>query len=380
MRKCSNWIETFIDWIGPLSEEAPENYILWSGLFTLAAVTKRKIKVPQSYLGRWECYPHLYIMLVGPPGFRKTTCARSASELLDEISGIEQAPDVSSVAALLTDLVNSEDCALYIISEEFSDLFGKSSGKEIYEFLTSMYDGKKKFKASTHVRGAEFAEQPCLNMLAATTPKWISENMPEDIIGGGFASRVIFIYEDRLRGKRLFYDNVFDKEKYDKLKKMLIDDLKHIAGISGEFKFSDDAKKFLEEWYQDMKQPKNPKLTGYYHRKPAHVMKLSMLLHIAYSDELVIDVNDVELALKILDRTEINMGRVFEGIGKNPHFYTTKEIIQYLAANGKTERSKLLQEFEAVDYPYKLDEIINGLLEMKLIKVISENGKIYYEA
>ena len=379
-RLCENWLDSFGQWVLPLAAEAPEQFIFWSGLFALSSALRRRVKIPQKYLGRWECPPHLYIMFVGPPGTRKTTSARSSSELLDAIGSITQASDTGSVAAFMTELISTDDCSLFFVVEEFSDLIGKSHGKEMYEFLTSMYDGKRKFRVNTISRGAEFAEKPCLNMLAATTPIWIASNMTEDIIGGGFASRVIFIYEDTMREKKLFYSENFNQQLYDAQKAALVHDLKHIATLSGDFEFEDEAKTFLDNWYKNQPEEKNPKMLGFHQRKPAHVMKLAMLYHISYSDDLIINLGDCHAALDILASVEKNMPRVFEGIGRNPYVFNNREIYNFLVANGRTERFELLRQFESVDSPYKMDEVINGLLELKLIKGTTEDNKIFYEA
>lgn len=385
-RQCSNWLTSFGEWVLPLSAEAPESYIFWSGLFALSSVLRRRVKIPQNLLGRWECPPHQYIMLVGPPGMIKTTSARAAGELLEEVGGLTQASSLASTAAIGTELVNAEDSSLFFICEEFSDLIAKSHGKEMYEFLTSMYDGKKQWKSNTISRGLEFSERPCINMLAATTPKWIASNMTEDIIGGGFASRVLFIFEDQLRGKKLFYKEKYNQASYIKLKTALIDDLKHIATLNGDFDIPDPLLKWIDNdskpygWYQQLTIPKNPKLLGYHRRKPAHMLKLAMLFHISYSDTLVLDQVDIDNAIGTLESEEINMFKVFEGLGRNPFIFDTKEIYKWLIENGPSSRDIILRTFESVDSPLKMDELLNGMIDMKLIKGVTTNGQLTYEA
>ena len=199
-RQCANWLDTYMSWTLPRSE-APESYIKWTGLFTLSSVLRRKVRIPKGILGSWECPPHLYIMFIAPPGeARKTTTQSYAIDLLEEVPDVMKGPAIVTQASLLDKLVESEDSSVYLIAEEFSDLIMKSKG-EMFEFLTSMFDGKKSIEASTISRGVQFAERPCINLLAATTPIWVSENMSEAIIGGGFASRVIFIYEETVKMK-----------------------------------------------------------------------------------------------------------------------------------------------------------------------------------
>jgi hypothetical protein len=130
-----------MEWTLPRSE-APESYIKWAGLFTLSSVLRRKVRIPKSILGSWECPPHLYVMFIAPPGeARKTTTMSYAIDLLDELPDIVKGPAVVTQASLLDKLVESEDSSVYLTAEEFSDLIMKSKG-EMFEFLTSMFDGK----------------------------------------------------------------------------------------------------------------------------------------------------------------------------------------------------------------------------------------------
>lgn len=378
-RKCKDWLKTFMQWTLPRSE-AHESLILWTGLFTLASTLRRRVSVTREYLGSWSCPPHLYVMFIAPPGeARKTTTMSYAIDLLDEIPGITRGPTIVTQAALLTKLLESPDSSVYLTAEEFSDLIMKSRG-EMFEFLTSMFDGKKSIEATTIHRGAEFIEKPCINMLAATTPLWVAENMSEAVIGGGFASRVVFLYEDSIRRKQLFYHGTIDFSHLDKLRSDLIEDLIHISQLQGDFEIQKDAVKHLEAWYQARESAKNKKLKGYHERKPAHLLKVAMLHRIATSDELSLSMDNFKYAQDILDQVEKKLPKVFEGIGKNPYTFDMKDILAFIKDSGKIERAELLQHFNAVAQPGILLELINALSDMKLIKVEVNGTKTIYTA
>lgn len=380
MRKCPNWLDTFMKWTLPRSE-AQESYIKWTGLFTLSSVLRRKVKIPKNILGSWECPPHLYIMFIAPPGeARKTTSMSYAIDLLENLDDITKAPAIATQASLLSRLVDSKDNSVYITSEEFSDLIMKSKG-EMFEFLTSMFDGKRSIEASTISRGAEFVNRPCINMLAATTPIWIAENMSEAVIGGGFASRVIFVYEESTRRKQLIYKNKIDFSHLDSLRANLIKDLIYInEKIEGDFDIDDEVIDFLESWYQTRKTEPNKKLKGYHERKPAHLLKTAMLLHIAHSDTLVLNKSDIDNAFEELSKLEVKLPKVFAGIGKNPYTFDMRDIVEFVVTIGRVEKIELLKHFEAAAPPSMLNELISALITMKQIKVEVDpiSNKIYY--
>lgn len=380
-RLCPNWLLSFKDWTYNRSE-APDSYIIWAGLYALAAACRRQIKVGKEFLGSWECTPHLYVIFVGPPGGpRKTTTIEYAYELLEKLP-ITRGPDIVSQAALMTKLVESADNSVYITSHEFSDLIMKS-GPEMYAFLTSMFDGKKSIEATTISRGAEFANKPCINMIAATTPVWVSENMGEDVIGGGFASRVVFVYEDKARQRRFFHkhkDNNFNLEDTNKLGEALAKDLGHIATINGDFKLEQSALDFLEYWYQtEVDKPRARNLQGYFNRKHTHLLKVCQLVHIAYSDDLTLTLEDAQLALTILNQVEAKLPNVFRGVGKNEFIFDIHAIIKFVAENKKVQREQLFEAFESSATPENLMRLIDSLVVIKKLKVTVDDKIIFYE-
>lgn len=362
-RKCENWLTTFGRWTLPRSE-APETFIFWTGLFTLASAIKRRVKVPKRLLGSWEAAPNLYILFIAPAGkARKSTTANYTEELVDLVPDVTKSPELITKESLLSQLVKSSDASMCIVAPEFGEFIVKS-GTDMFGFLTNMYDGKKNISASTLSRGAEFAERPCVNLLGATTPEWVAENMPESVIGGGFASRVIFIFEEKVRRRKMYYDDL-DHDALAGLHRDLVEDLNHIAlNIGGEFDLAPDAKKFMEDWYEktaDDGDAASHKMSGYYERRPAHVHKVAMLLHLAYSDTLVIEKKDFEDAIVLLKSLEKKLPRVFESIGKNPYTVDIYRILDFIVEKGRINKQEVKRHFLHAAPPAMLEELINAL-------------------
>lgn len=315
-------------------------------------------------LGSWEASPNLYILFIAQAGrARKSTTANYAETLLDEIPNITKAPELITKEELLRQMARSQDAAMSIAAPEFGEFMVKS-GVDMYSFLTNAYDGKKKLGSATITRAHDFAERPCINLLGATTPEWVAANMPESVIGGGFASRVIFIFEERVRRRKIIYDDV-DYEALDALKQDLLADLTHISTqIQGDFSFTEEAKRFFKQWYEesaDQDEVKDYKLQGYFERKPAHVLKVAQLLHIAYSDELVLNIDDIKLAIGVVEQIEHKLPETFQSIGKNPFNTEVKRIINFVKQNGRVYERDLRREFRHAALPKQLEELINDL-------------------
>jgi hypothetical protein len=381
-RRCANWLLTFREWTLPRSE-AKESFIFWTALFTLASAIRRKVYIPKTVLGSWEVAPYLYIMFVAPAGkARKTTTLSYSDDLLLSELGIKKASASMTVQVLMKRLADSPDNSLSIQIKEFGTFYNQSKEMMI-DFLTALFDGVKRHDSDTLSRGVEFAERPCINLIAATTPKWIAENLSENAVGGGFASRVIFIFEDTVRRRRLFYHRGKDKVDPEKMKELhgnLLMDLVHISqNIEGEFKLTDEAEAYAEDWYikyADNPSVPDPRLTGYNERKPAYMFKLAMLCHLAYSDELLVNKGDVQQALALLKNVEGKMLQTFQAIGKNPHTLDLERIVEYVNEIGEVAPAKLRKNFQHVATPRMLDELLMFLVTTRQITEVNTNGII----
>jgi len=385
-RCCENWLADFLRWTLPRSE-AKESFIFWTGLFTLASVLRRHVRISKDYLGSWEVYPYMYLLFVGPSGSRKTTTANYNIELLNEVGGLTSAPDQVTVPKLVSSLIEAEECAMYINAGELSEFIAKS-GVDMFSFLTKAFDGVKKISVGTHMRGVELGERPCINFLGATTPEWISDNIPQSVLDGGWGSRTLFIYEEEVRQRKLFYTDVDVKKLYDEIYPNLINDLRFIStNLFGDFKLTKSGEKNFEEWYienADGGKKRNVKLKGYYERKPAYVMKVAMLLKIAdgnivSSDQLVLDWPDFEEAIGVIENVEEHMPKVFGQIGKNPYKADLRSIYEFIKDSGKVETQEVRRVFMSAAEPETLNKLINGLVAAGLVKITVDGFKEYLE-
>jgi hypothetical protein len=384
-RKCKDWLDTWIQWVAPLTE-APETFIVWTGLFTLASALRQRVWFPKKYLGKWDIAPNLYIFFVAPSGKRKTTAADQARELIDEITDITQGPDIPSKEFLFSTIVNSPDASMSINAGEWSEFIMKS-GPDMYSFLTNAYDRKKRLSAGTQIRGIELAEKPVVNIVAAITPEGIVEYMPQQVIGGGFASRVIFVYEEDVRRRQMFYRKIileYGGEAYfADLRQRLIDDLAHISkNLAGQYELeNEELEDWFEHWYQATAgkvAPEHVKLTSYFERKPAHIIKVAMLLRAAQSDELTLTRKDFDDAMKIVEMTEKKMPLALKSVGKNPYTIDMDNILDFIRSKGTVKLSGILSQYYGRATPNILKELVNGLVDRDVVTMTLQGVDILY--
>lgn len=251
-----------------------------------------------------------------------------------------------------------------------------SSGMDMVVFLTDIFDCPLEWSHKTKIGGTQKIRAPYLNLLAGTTPDWIAKAMPLDTIGIGLTSRVIFIFQDTPRVRdpipKLSPEQV-------KLSQILTEDLKAISRISGEYRWADsDTEEKHKEWYRArLSQPNpsgDPRLNGYYERKPIHLLKLCMIVAASKRDETFITMEDFEQSLELFDRTEANMPRVFANVGKNPLAVDITDTLSTLLARPEgVSKAQLLDMFKHSLRMEELNEVLDTLIAIG--KVVLREGR-----
>jgi CTP:phosphocholine cytidylyltransferase-like protein len=190
---------------------------------------------------------------------------------------------------------------------------GMMSDSSLIEDLTDLYDNNPTWDYRTKGKGVYQIKRPCINLLACSTPEWLTTGSAADIIGGGFSSRLlpITITKDE---KIVSWPKKTQVEK--DMEPMLGEDLQTISKLTGEFFVTDTAKEYFDEWYKvrDSYKKDDERLRGYYSKKHDMVLKLSMILSASLDDNMAVDVKHVEAALTMLSQIEKNMSFAYSGV------------------------------------------------------------------
>lgn len=369
-----SWLDAYL--IYTAESESPEEYHLWVGISSIAAVLRRKCFFDMGY---FLLYPNLYIVLVGPAGrCKKSTAMRIGRGIAGQIQGVEFSVDSTTRERMIQDLSQAfkdGQSALTVHSTEFASLL-TSSGMDMVVFLTDIFDSPSEWTHKTKAGGTNKIKSPYLNLLGAATPEWIAKGLPLDTIGIGLTSRIIFIYQDTPRVRDPFPEL---NENQVMLQKMLVNDLAVIASIAGEFRFEDAAKEAYRHWYKERVADPNPtgdpRLSGYYERKPMHLIKLCMVVSASRREDRIITMEDYVQALELFHRAEPYMQRVFSAIGRNPLYADQESMLWAFAesTDGFT-LGELLDRFGYNVRKEELEEILETLTAQKRI-MVGEGGR-----
>lgn len=390
-RKVGNWLRAYLEYTA--ESESPETYHLWAGVSAIASAVRRNVSLDQ---GLYVLYPNLYIAFIGPPArTAKSTALWLARQIMYQVPSIKIGPEACSREQLIRAMAETKldnQCAMTIHSSEFSDLID-TSGILMIQFLTSIYDGNYTaptgWSYETKHQGKDKIINPYLNLVFGTTPSYFAESMPESIVGHGFTSRTIVVYEERER-----HTNSRPEPNESALGKALVDDLRHIATIRGEFKWGGppvepdkrgrprvESQKVYDDYYESLYHnvPLDHRLEGFHWRKKTHVLKIAMLLSLAERDDLTIQAADINTAVQLLHDLEPSMARAFSAVGKYDHASTLERIGNQIRAGGGMPISDLYARNYFSGDDLQLERLIATLEKMGTVVSVWEkqpNGKM----
>ena len=384
-RTYSNWLKGYMNYVK--DTESPQAFWMWSGIFTLASALQRRVWLP---FGLDNIYPNLYVLFVAPPAIcRKGLPVSQAKKMLKEV-GFKVSVDSTSKRALTKELAKAANEQIFthkgiphpqatmaVISKELSSLLAIDP-KGMIEVLTDLYDSHDTWEYETSGQGQDFLEGVCVSCLLATTPSWFSDNLPYEAIGGGFSSRFVIVTAKGWE-KDVPIPPIPDKAEY----KNLIKDLSVIGSLKGEFDWPEESRTYYAKWYKTLKHKvqacPDERLHPFIGRMHVIALKVSMALHAAYSNRLVLTLPDVKAAIELLEEVLSTASQALGGVGLSKYGPITEKIKIQIAERGKiTERELLQRNYRHIE-PGDLTRVISTLKVMGVVKErIDSSGQITY--
>ena len=343
-RHFKDWIPAYLEYASVT--EAPKRMHFWCAVSAVAGCLRRRVWLDMK---RFTWYPSFYVILVAPPGvIAKSTSIDIAMDLLKLVPGVKFGPNAITWQALVTAFAASSESFEYqgewvpmsplsLVASELGSLLNLQD-KEMINLLIELWDGKRSYEKITKMSGNDVVEAPWINLIAGTTPHWIADNMPQAMIGGGLSSRCLFVYGDTKERYVAYVDEQVSKGDAE-LKAMLVQDLEQIAMMTGEFKISPAARAWGEAWYKNFWETASSRmddqmLEGYAARKQTHMHKVAMIISASRSNDMLIGVEDLQLANTMLEDLETDMPRVFSRIGRTEDSMQAERFIDFVKRKG----------------------------------------------
>lgn len=387
----ANFVEQYL--IYNQGNMVPKRYHAWSALSILAMTMGRKVFVDHSY---FQVYTMLYSCLVGRQGLRKSSAKDCACDMLKSVFPgyplgasvtsrekiVERLSGDKSTVLTFTDhdgiLVPYKPMAFFI--NELKNFLSINPGAMI-EFLTDIYD-RKFFDADTIKHGAQPIINPCINILACETPKWLIEKLKLNVVTGGFSRRMLYIYETA-KPKRITFPH--KNEESLRAEAWCKQHLQKIDALVGPFSWKDQvARDFFDNWFTNLKTPDDEILEGFYEAKDILALKVTMLLCVADEQpELILTKEKLEMGIAFLEQLEDNLPKLTVAAGRNELAVPQQAMLDILEEKGgmmaEKEWHKLagknMSEFEYAnakkffkdtDQLYEINMPIKNELNMKV--------------
>lgn len=335
----------------------------------------------------YQYTPNFYIILVAPPGVAaKSTSIRQGLSLLKKVKDVRFGPTSLTWQALLDALKaattvvkipgESDPVVMSCITVGASELgtFMRPENREYIDQLISLYDGQKETIVRKTRADETIITNPWLNLIACTTPSWLKDTFPEVMVGGGLASRILFVYADKKQRLVAYPERQVKGEEFQDEERALIHDLQQIAKLAGQYKLTEEAYTWGEEWYTRLHTGGRPshlssdRFAGYIARKQAHVHKLAIVLAASRRDDTVLLPEDLAEAEAHITALEHSMSSVFDSIGVSAGAKVTNDIVTAIRnANGASYKN-LWKVFSKTIGGREYKEAVSYALEAGIIE------------
>lgn len=356
-REGADWLTDFVKYAS--YGESSDRLMYWVGVSTIAGALRRKVFIDQRIF-QWS--PNFYILIVGEPGtVRKSTSMDIGLRLLKKVEGVNFGPEIVTWQKLIEHIAESRedfwmpDGELFEMScvtlglSEFGSFFDPNN-RELVDNLTDLWDGKLgRVQKMTKTSGCDVMVNPWINIIAATTPKWLAQNFGDALVGGGLASRMIFLHETMPRRDIAYPRRQMPPEGALRDTEMcLLDKLTEMSKYGGEYELTEESYKWGEQWYIEQRAHlrslgSGSLEAGFIVRKQVHLHKLAMVIAASRGSFPKIELEHMLEAERQLSLLDCDMRTVFGYVGQSKITQAAREIAEFVTRTGKVERRKLYQ-------------------------------------
>lgn len=383
--------------------EAPDAFHAWAAYAVLSTCCGPNLWKDMGTIGNIQ--PNLYIMFVGPPGIKKSTAKDIARRLVGKIHTPKHplpiAPASSSKEAFIKFM--SEEKSPCQMSFAWQDKLRKYTKASIYsdefvnlvqvggdplgwvQILTEIYNPQPTFDAATISRGSVNLPYPYITLLGCMTPELTRSLINENALSGGFSRRTIYIFANR--NSKPVPEPIITPEQIE-AEKLLIEHGRRIQSLTGRFEFSDAGKKLYNTWYaqnfEELENATSAAQQNFLQSKSVQVIKVAMLSRLALSDQLVLDEEEVQLAIALVTESQKHIDTIFSGVGRNPHAATMSGIQQFIKLHCErpphyVTRKKIYAAFLNHAQQKDIDTLIEQMTAVEQVKQVQatfSNGQV----
>jgi len=260
--------------------ETAESYDFWCALWALGVGVGRTVFVDRPNI---PVYLNWYIILAAESGTTRKSSAISG------ISGI-----LGGTHTLFTGQTSPTGLKLYLHDSskesgnasanfaisELIDILGKEAFMNTMPgLLTDLYDcPAQKSSPGTLAHGELEFKNVYINFLSASTPSWLVTAINPSVIEGGFASRVIFVVDDK-RKRAIAWPSRREHGERERTKE-LYEGIANAARRVGPIGITKAGLKRFTRWYNTRTTHTDPFMSSFEAREDDHLLRVAACLAI----------------------------------------------------------------------------------------------------
>jgi hypothetical protein len=363
----ASWVHDYL--IYTQRQESPDIFHTWTAITTVAATLGRKVWLERRSGGitRYRIYPgQLVVLFVAGSGeVRKTTAINPSKKFLRHINRRIISGKNSPEAFLdqLDPKKNGTPQAILIESEITVFLSKQTYTEPLIDIILDLADAGDEFVFNTRKGGFIVIPEPCLTILAATTPESLGERMPSSASGAGFTARMIVVYAKETNRE----ESLTDVEDTDvcvcgrkdcnycrgdirgelainrEAQQRLLSGIEDLDKTVGPFTYSTDGKIWMDNFYHHWRAQHRTKGEGYLQRRPDHMLRVAMVIVASRygNPKLEIDEAALRAADNLLTLTEKSFDKAFAFVGTQ-YAKDRQRIIEFITSRaGKCSTAEI---------------------------------------
>lgn len=349
---------------------SPPEFFLAAGLAQISAMLANRATVR---LGGRNYPPHLWVILLGPAGAKKSTALALAARILDEALPISTLfPQETSREQLWTTL-STRPTGLMILSE-FLAFLSKASRDYmagLKEDLCEIWDSPEKMERALR-SGTTLVRKPAVSIGGAAVPEALGEWVKQRDLSGGFLSRFLFVPQTTpLAYKGLDMNGDAGHSKLTRWLHELYEELPP-ADKPVRVRFGPEAAARWETYDREILDLPTPlELSGFAGRCGVYALKAAMCYAYAETGNLVPEEHHVDMACGFVEYSRRQVWQMLEDLDPSrdaQDLRRAKATIARLAgSDGWVPSREVMRSIHLVRR--RFDEIMDTLASTEQIEV-----------
>lgn len=369
----SGLLRDYVDYTS--HSEAPLAYHVFSALCAMGVVLNRRVWFDMEY---YRVYPTLGVIILGPSGIKKTSAANIAVSILQELGFVKIYSEKLTPEALI-EAMKGDNAVGLIYAPEMSVFLSKAQYNEgLVQLITRFMDCPNEWSSETISRKTSVIHNIAISSLMCSTLDWFVGSTPADSFGGGFIARNLLVVQTA-SARCEPIPSVGNPLIRERIGQHFAD----LHAVEGEIKFDKIGGACYDSWYRNehqhaIKNPDHELLATYYNRKPDHLKRIAIILHMAQHRNFELCYECFQTAINLLGWTEQFLPKMLQQMFRSQVGESHDQVLRIIHNDQPIPHSNLVRKMAYKMNAAELKTILQSLKEARLIVEHVDNVKHFY--